>query len=63
MTSSFPRKRESITTDRASIAPTVIMGPRFRGDDANNPYGIGNSGFWPSGNCMSNAVSSAAVAA
>jgi hypothetical protein len=26
-------------------------------------HGTGNSGFWPSGSCMSNAVSSAAVAA
>jgi hypothetical protein len=60
MIPSFPRKRESITTGRASIAPTVTMGPRFRGDDA---HGTGNSGFCPSGNCMSNAVNNAAVAA
>jgi sn-glycerol 3-phosphate transport system permease protein len=30
---SFPRKRESISTVRADIAPAATMGPRFRGGD------------------------------
>ena len=31
---SFPRKREPITTDFAETFPTVVMGPRLRGEDA-----------------------------
>ena len=30
---SFPRKREPMNTARAVYSPTVVMGPRLRGDD------------------------------
>jgi hypothetical protein len=34
--SSFPRRREPMTTDVAIYAWTVVMGPRLRGDDTEN---------------------------